>query len=65
LETLAQRYGVLDRRRAEILHEWEELRQALVTAMIQLPEPVIVAPGGRYRVVEREGVGELVWEPEK
>ncbi|MCY2990758.1 MAG: CRISPR-associated primase-polymerase type A1 [Planctomycetota bacterium] len=64
LTMLAQRYGLLERRRAEIQREWEQLRAALVAAMTGVPDRVIACEGGRYRLVEREGVEELVWEAE-
>ncbi|MCY2988990.1 MAG: hypothetical protein NTY19_14130 [Planctomycetota bacterium] len=64
LTVLAQRYSLLERRRAEIQREWEQLRAALVAALGSVPDRVIACEGGRYRLVEREGVEELVWEGE-
>lgn len=64
LTMLAQRYGLLERRRVEIQREWEQLRVTLVAAMTDVPDRVIACEGGRYRLVEREGVEELLWEAE-
>ncbi len=61
LVAMAQRFGVLDRRRAEIEREWSELRAALVAAVGQLPGRELACPGGRYRVEEHDGVEQLTW----
>jgi hypothetical protein len=64
LEMLARRFGVLEQRRQEIEREHQELQQALVTALRGLPDRALACPGGRYRLVEQEGVEKLVWEGE-
>ncbi|HVC93849.1 MAG TPA: CRISPR-associated primase-polymerase type A1 [Pirellulales bacterium] len=61
LVALAQRFGVLERRRAEIDREWSELRSALVAAIAALPGRELACPGGRYRVEEHDGVEQLSW----
>lgn len=63
LAQLAQRYGVLDRRRVEILRQWEELRNALVEALRLQPDRTIACEGGSYRLLEKDGVEELLWNP--
>ena len=65
LVQLAQRYGVMERRRAEILQEWEELRTDLVQALRRLPERTIACEGGSYRLVAKEGVEELEWRKDE
>ncbi len=65
LEELAKRFGVLERKRQEIQKEWELLHDALCQALQQLPNRTLVLEGGAYRLVEKEGVEELVWEPER
>jgi hypothetical protein len=64
LSVLARRFGVLDRRRAEIQREWEHMKESLATAIRTLPERCIVCEGGRYRLVDIEGVEELRFEPD-
>jgi len=64
LVQLAQRYAVLERRRQEILAECENLRTALMEALRALPDRTVVCPGGSYRLLCKEGVEELLWEPE-
>jgi hypothetical protein len=62
LETLARRHAVLAVRRAEIEREAAEAQRALVHALRLAPERTAVCPGGRYRLVEQQGVEELRWE---
>jgi tetratricopeptide (TPR) repeat protein len=64
LLALAQRFGVIQRQRAEIESQWQELRRSLITALSTVPERSVAFELGRYRVVENEGVEELVWEEE-
>jgi hypothetical protein len=64
LETLARRYAALDARRQEIQREYEELRAALVAGLRTSPDRAVACPGGRYRLLDRQGVEELVWEKE-
>jgi len=61
LVALAQRFGVLERRRSELEREWSELRTALVAAVAALPGRELACPGGRYRVEEHDGVEQLTW----
>ncbi len=65
LAQLAERYGAMERRKAEILAEWENLRTALVEALRRLPERAVVCPGGRYCLLAKEGIEELTWQAEK
>lgn len=62
---LAQRFGVIDRQRAEIQQQWQDLRRALVQALLVTPERSVACEAGRYRLVEHDGVEELLWEPEE
>jgi hypothetical protein len=64
LAALAYRFGVLDRQRAELEAQWKELRQSLIAALAATPERVAACEGGRYRLIEQEGVEELRWETE-
>lgn len=64
LHDLALRLGVLERQRSDLERQWKELRQALTDALRTLPERTVNCPGGRYRLLERDGVEELVWEAE-
>jgi hypothetical protein len=64
LETLARRYAVLVERRDGIQRECGELQQALVLALRALPGRSVACPGGRYRLIEEQGVEELRWEPD-
>ncbi len=63
-EGLAVRYGASLRRLREIQRETDETRAALSAALRALPDRVVACPGGRYRMIEKEGVEELVWEAE-
>ncbi len=65
LRTLAQRFGVLERQRAELDAQWQELRQSLIVALGTTPDRAVACENGRYRVLENEGVEELVWEKEE
>lgn len=62
LETLARRYATLSKRVEEIEREQVELRAALLDALRAAPDGQIACPGGRYQLVVKEGVEELVWE---
>ncbi len=62
LEDLARRYGVLTRRRDEIHREWDTMRGELVERLRLAPARAVACPGGRFRLIEQEGVEELVWE---
>jgi hypothetical protein len=61
---LARRFGVLTCKRDEVQREWEEMRSALVALVRALPDRTVACPGGRYRLVEEQGVEELRWEQE-
>jgi len=60
---LAQKFGVLDRRRAELQQEWELLRRLLVESLSRLPDRQVSFDEGDYRVESRDGVDELIWTP--
>lgn len=62
LAALAQRFGVLERQRAELEAQWKELRQSLIAALAAMPERAVACEGGHYRLIEQEGVEELRWE---
>jgi tetratricopeptide (TPR) repeat protein len=62
--TLARRYAASALRLAEIQREHQELARALAELLRLLPERTVVCPGGRYRLIERDGVEELLWEEE-
>jgi hypothetical protein len=61
---LARRFGALTRKRDEIHREWEEMRRSLVSLLRAAPDRAVVCLGGRYRLVEEQGVEELIWEEE-
>ena len=62
LLTLAQRFGVIERQQAEIQLQWQELRRSLMTALAVTPNRTVEFEHGRYRLIENEGVEELVWQ---
>jgi hypothetical protein len=62
LVALAQRFGVLERQRAELETQWKELRQTLMAALAAMPDRTVAWEDGRYRLVENEGVEELRWD---
>ena len=62
-ETLARRYAASVTRLAEVQREHQELARALAQTLRLLPDRAVPCPGGRYRLIEREGVEELLWEP--
>jgi hypothetical protein len=59
---IGQRFAVLDCRRREIEQEWTDLRASFLKALRAQPEQQVACPGGCYRLLQREGVEELVWE---
>jgi hypothetical protein len=63
-QALALRFGALTRKRDEVQRDWDEMRRALVAMLRALPERTIVCPGGRYQLVEEQGVEELCWYDE-
>ncbi|MBM4001264.1 MAG: hypothetical protein FJ297_17310 [Planctomycetes bacterium] len=63
--TLARRYGVADRKRADVLREWEQLKEAMVAALRGLPDRCVKCDGGWYCLVEKEGIEELRWDREE
>ncbi len=62
LEGLARRFGVLERRRRELEQEWKQLHDALCSALRQLPDRSLTVETGRYRLIEKDGVEELIWD---
>lgn len=65
LLALVQRFGVIERQRADLESQWQELRRSLITALAATPARAVDCETGRYRVIENEGVEELVWEEER
>jgi tetratricopeptide (TPR) repeat protein len=61
---LAERFSVLDRRRAELEAEWQTLRSAFIVALSTVPERQVACGGGRYVLEEKDGVEELRWLPD-
>lgn len=61
IAALAERFSVLDRRRADLDREWQSLRAALIDALAASPERQVACGGGRYLLEEKDGVEELVW----
>jgi hypothetical protein len=61
-ETVARRFATCTTRLADIQREHDDLRHALLTILRALPDRAIACPGGRYRLIEREGIEELLWE---
>ncbi|MCS6850118.1 MAG: CRISPR-associated primase-polymerase type A1 [Gemmataceae bacterium] len=64
LETLARRFAASATKLAEVQREHDSLRQAFVTLLRLHPDREVACPGGRYRLVEDQGVEELQWVPE-
>ncbi|HQU46648.1 MAG TPA: CRISPR-associated primase-polymerase type A1 [Pirellulales bacterium] len=58
---IAERFGVLDRRRTELEREWRELRSALIAALAAVPDRQVACGGGQYRLEEKDGVEGLAW----
>jgi hypothetical protein len=52
-------------RREEIQREYQDLHRAFLAALATSPERTVACPGGRYRLVQREGIDELIWEPQE
>lgn len=65
LAHLAQRFAVLDCRHKKIEREWNELREAFLAALRAEPDQQVACPEGRFRIVQIEGVEELVWETDE
>lgn len=65
IAALAERFSVLDRRRADLDREWQALRAALIQALATLPERQVAYGGGRYLLPEKDGVEELVWREDE
>ena len=63
-QVLAQRFAVLERRLHEITEEYRRLRRSLTNHLRVAPDRTIACPGGKYRLVESQGVEELRWEPD-
>ena len=61
-ESLARRYGVLTHAPAELDRDCQELEKGLRAVLRSLPDRAVACPGGRYRLIEREGIEELLWE---
>ena len=64
LETLARRYAASAVRLEELRREHDGLKRSLLNALRALPDRVITCPGGHYRLVEHDGLEELLWEPD-
>jgi hypothetical protein len=62
-ETLARRYAASVTRLAEVQREHQELARTLAQTLRLWPDRTVSCPGGRYRLVEHEGVEELLWDP--
>lgn len=63
LERLMLRLATLDQRRRTLEAEYRQLHHAVVERIRRLPDRVVSIPTGTYRLIEQEGVEELVWEP--
>lgn len=62
-ETLARRYGVLDRQRREIELQWRQMHDALCRLLHGRSDRTLQCDDGRYELSEREGVETLIWVP--
>jgi hypothetical protein len=64
LEQLARRYGLLERRHSDLEAQVRAVRQALVERIrAETPGREMTCADGRYVLVEKGGLEELVWEP--
>ena len=61
---LARRFEALSRKREEVERDWQEMRRVLLGVLRAVPERAAGCVGGRYRLLEEQGVEELRWEPE-
>lgn len=61
-ETLARRYAASVAKLAEVQREHQDLARTLTQTLQLLPDRTVGCPGGRYRLIEREGLEELLWE---
>ncbi|GIW95114.1 MAG: hypothetical protein KatS3mg110_3155 [Pirellulaceae bacterium] len=62
LPQVAHRLAHLEQRLRELAKEQQSLRDHLVERLRQTPERSVSCPAGSYRLVENEGVEELVFE---
>ena len=65
LASLARRFGVIERQREELQTQWQELRRALIAALAAAADRAVACEGGRYRLIETDGIEELRWEDEE
>lgn len=63
-ETLARRYANCHQRLVEARREHEELQTALFAVLRTLPDRSVSCPGGRYVLIDKDGVEELLWQEE-
>ncbi len=61
LTDVAHRLAHLERRRRQLEQEYQALRDHLVERLRRVPERSVSCPDGIYRLIEREGVEELIW----
>lgn len=60
--TLGRRSPHWNSGKREIDGEFRDLQQALVQALRALPDRAVACPGGRYRLVEADGVEKSLWQ---
>lgn len=63
-EYLARRYALLQRRLEQTRQELEAVQLVLLERLRAGAERSVACEGGRYVLVEREGIEELLWQPE-
>jgi hypothetical protein len=61
-QTLARRFAASAQRLAEVQRDHDELERALFTVLRSAPDRTVSCPGGRYRLIDKDGVEEMLWE---
>jgi hypothetical protein len=61
-QQIAQRYATLRRRAFEIQDELRRLEEAFVAVLRRAPDRTLAVEGGRWVLVEEQGVEEIRWE---
>lgn len=63
-QTLARRYGVLDRQRREIEQQWRQMHEAICRLLDGRPDRRLQCEEGRYELSDEDGIETLVWIPD-
>jgi tetratricopeptide (TPR) repeat protein len=63
-QTLARRYGVLDRQRREIEQQWRQMHEAICRLLHGRSDRTLLCDDGHYELSGQDGVETLVWVPD-